>query len=122
MHRFSRSGGSQTLLATIVALSLAITGVASAQIKPTSTNIGQATVKTYHPTITNLSTRTPTPGQTLTINGSDLLPPTWTATLQYHDKYGGNVLFMSGEINKCGAKAKNDLTYPTNVTLLNPKP
>jgi hypothetical protein len=99
------------LLALVAPILLAITGVASAQVKPTSTTLGQATPKTYHPTITSLSTRTPTPGQTLTINGSDLLPPTWTATLQYHDKYGGNF----HELALSGSNSALTFIVPSNV-------
>jgi hypothetical protein len=45
---------------------------------------------TYHPTITSISPRDPTPGQTVTITGSDLRPPTWTVQLIYEDKYGSS--------------------------------
>lgn len=39
-----------------------------------------------------------------------------------HHKYGGNVLFASGEAQKSSPKAAFDLLYPTNITFLNPKP
>lgn len=38
-----------------------------------------------------------------------------------HHKYGGNVLFVGGEVKRSAARAKFDLLYPTNVVLLNPE-
>ncbi|MFN7141876.1 MAG: hypothetical protein ACK4UN_21355, partial [Limisphaerales bacterium] len=39
-----------------------------------------------------------------------------------HHKYGGKILFNSGEIMKSGTNSKFDLSFPANVVLLNPKP
>ncbi len=39
-----------------------------------------------------------------------------------HHKYGGNVLFQSGEIHLSPTNSKFDLLFPTNVVFLNPKP
>jgi prepilin-type N-terminal cleavage/methylation domain-containing protein len=39
-----------------------------------------------------------------------------------HHKYGGNVLFLSGEAQKSKSKSAFDLLFPTNVSLLNPRP
>jgi prepilin-type N-terminal cleavage/methylation domain-containing protein len=44
------------------------------------------------------------------------------STGENHDKYGGNVLFASGEIQRSKPKSAFDLVFPTNVVLLNPKP
>ena len=38
-----------------------------------------------------------------------------------HTKYGGNVLFVGGEVKHSGRKAEFDLTYPNNVTFLQPR-
>lgn len=76
MRSVSTSTRRTMLFASISCVSLTIA----------STAAGQA--KTYHPTITGISTTSPTPGQTVTLNGSDLAPPTWTVSLQYHDRYG----------------------------------
>ncbi|MBA4148237.1 MAG: type II secretion system protein [Verrucomicrobia bacterium] len=38
-----------------------------------------------------------------------------------HHKYGGNVLFNSGEIQTSGTNVTIDLLFPTNVVFLNPK-
>lgn len=38
-----------------------------------------------------------------------------------HHKYGGNVLFNSGEVQKSKTNATFDLLFPTNVVFLNPK-
>ena len=39
-----------------------------------------------------------------------------------HFKSGGNLLFCDGEIKTSKPRAASDLTFPTNVVLLNPKP
>lgn len=39
-----------------------------------------------------------------------------------HSKAGGNLLFCDGEIKSTKPRAARDLTFPTNVVLLNPKP
>jgi type II secretory pathway pseudopilin PulG len=38
-----------------------------------------------------------------------------------HHKYGGNVLFIGGEVKRSAPQAKFELSFPTNVILLNPK-
>ena len=38
-----------------------------------------------------------------------------------HSKSGGNILFCDGEIKSTKPRAARDLTFPTNVVLLNPK-
>jgi prepilin-type N-terminal cleavage/methylation domain-containing protein len=38
-----------------------------------------------------------------------------------HHKYGGNVLFIGGEVKRSVPKAKFDLAFPSKVVLLNPK-
>ena len=39
-----------------------------------------------------------------------------------HSKSGGNFLFCDGKIKATKSRAVRDLTFPTNVVLLNPKP
>lgn len=39
-----------------------------------------------------------------------------------HGKSGGNILFCDGAIKSTKPRAARDLTFPTNVVLLNPKP
>jgi prepilin-type processing-associated H-X9-DG protein len=39
-----------------------------------------------------------------------------------HNKFGGNILFCDGTVQKTPASAAFNLTFPTNVILLNPKP
>jgi type II secretory pathway pseudopilin PulG len=39
-----------------------------------------------------------------------------------HSKSGGNLLFCDGAIKSTKPRASRDLTFPTNVVLLNPKP
>ncbi|HEX3798286.1 MAG TPA: type II secretion system protein [Verrucomicrobiae bacterium] len=39
-----------------------------------------------------------------------------------HNKYGGNVMFCDGNVQRSSPGADFNLTFPTNVTLLNPKP
>lgn len=39
-----------------------------------------------------------------------------------HHKFGGNVLFQSGEIQKSGTNSSFELLFPANVVFLNPKP
>src|SRR4051812_41315362 len=46
-------------------------------------------VRTYHPRVSSITPQSLTPGRFVTVSGTDLIPPTWTAKLQYHDKYGG---------------------------------
>ncbi len=38
-----------------------------------------------------------------------------------HHKYGGNVLFIGGEVKRSSPKSKFDLIFPANIILLNPK-
>jgi hypothetical protein len=45
----------------------------------------------YHPRITSVSPRNPTPRQTVTITGTDLDVPTWRKQLRFLSKYGGRV-------------------------------
>lgn len=80
----------------------------SAQKAPPST---AATPTTYHPRITSVSPTTPRPGQIVTINGSDLLPPTWSVALQYKDKYGGGF----HEIALSGTSSALTFSTPTNM-------
>jgi prepilin-type processing-associated H-X9-DG protein len=39
-----------------------------------------------------------------------------------HHRYGGNVLFCDGSIQTSPSKSAFNLSFPTNVILLNPKP
>lgn len=39
-----------------------------------------------------------------------------------HGKSGGNILFCDGAIKSTKPRSSRDLTFPTNVVLLNPKP
>jgi prepilin-type processing-associated H-X9-DG protein len=39
-----------------------------------------------------------------------------------HGKSGGNILFCDGAIKSTKPRAARDLTFPTNVVLLNPRP
>jgi prepilin-type processing-associated H-X9-DG protein/prepilin-type N-terminal cleavage/methylation domain-containing protein len=52
----------------------------------------------------------------------DLFSATGQAPGNNHRKYGGNVLFGDGHVEVSPAAAAFALDYPTNVTLLNPKP
>ena len=39
-----------------------------------------------------------------------------------HEKDGGNIIFLNGEALTINPKTTRDLVFPTNVTLLNPRP
>lgn len=54
--------------------------------------------------------------------GQPVFSPDGKNTGNNHHKYGGKILFLNGEIKKSSPTAAFDLTYPTNITLLNPKP
>jgi prepilin-type N-terminal cleavage/methylation domain-containing protein/prepilin-type processing-associated H-X9-DG protein len=52
----------------------------------------------------------------------DLFSATGQPPGNNHRKFGGNVLFTDGHVDMSPASAAFPLDYPTNVTLLNPKP
>jgi prepilin-type N-terminal cleavage/methylation domain-containing protein/prepilin-type processing-associated H-X9-DG protein len=55
-------------------------------------------------------------------SNDDLFSATGQPPGNNHKKYGGNVLFSDGHVEMSPAAAAFPLDYPTNVTLLNPKP
>jgi hypothetical protein len=68
---------------------------------------------THHPTVSSVSPNHPTVNQTVTISGTDLLPPTWTATLQYKEKYGSTSALH--EIALTGSSTALTFRAPTNM-------
>jgi len=79
-----------------------------------------AHTQTRHPTITSVTPRQPAPNELVTIRGTDLLPDTlinsqrltWTATLQYKEKYGGSSFL---EIRLSGTNSALTFSAPANM-------
>ena len=65
----------------------------------------------FHPAVNIVFPRDPTQGQLVTISGSDLLPPTWTAKLQYKDKYGSGF----HELTLSGSNSRLTFAAPANM-------